>query len=310
MTRVTRATPDVLALELARTDGQPLPPYEAGAHVDVEIEPGLVRQYSLCGDPGDPSRFRIAILRERISRGGSAAIHERLAAGRTLRIGRPRNLFPLHEAASRTHLFAAGIGITPLLAMAYRLHRAGRDFDLHYAARSEETAAFLDELRAGPFSSRVRLHFSNGTPPDRIRLDRDLGPGQAGEHLFVCGPPGFIRFATEGARDLGWADEQIHVERFGADPITAGAPFTVVAQGSGKSVLVRADQTIIQALAENGIAAATSCMTGVCGTCLTPVIEGLPDHRDLVQTEEEKASNSMIAICCSRSSSARLVLDL
>lgn len=300
----------IVSLELAARDGSALAPFEAGSHVDVELGPGLVRQYSLCGAPARGDPYRICVLREPKSRGGSAAVHDRLAAGATLRIGVPRNLFALEEGAARSLLLAGGIGITPILAMAHRLAELGRDFALHYAVRTRARLAFLDEITRS-FPAQVVLHV--GDEPSSPRLDPDALLGEADEatHLYCCGPAGLIERVTAAARRHGWPDARIHVERFAAAPgILEGAPFRVHAKRSGIWLDIRSGTSILDALSEAGIAVPSSCRAGVCATCLTPVLEGTPDHRDLVQTEDEKAGNGRIAVCCSRSRTAELVLDL
>lgn len=306
--RLTQPAADVAAIELVAGPGGRLPPFTAGAHLDVEAAPGIVRQYSLCSDPGEEGRYRIAVLREPNSRGGSIAIHERVRPGMQLRVRKPRNLFPLDEAAERSLLFAGGIGITPILAMARRLHALERDFVLHYSARSRRRAAFVDELLQSAFADKVRLHFSDQDA--RLEPRSALTPPAAGLHAYVCGPRRFIAALADEARRLGWPDDHFHVERFAGEVDAEGAPFTLVAERSGRIFEVPRDKTILAVLQDAGIEVASSCQSGVCATCLTDVIEGKPDHRDLVQTAEEKATNRRIAVCCSRARSRVLVLDI
>jgi vanillate O-demethylase ferredoxin subunit len=306
----TEAATDIVALELAAADGGALPPFDAGAHVDVHVAPGIVRQYSLCNDPVERHRYRLGILLDPSSRGGSAEIHRAFAAGQRIRISQPRCHFQLAARAARSILVAGGIGITPLLAMAHKLQAEGADFTLHYCTRSRERTAFAQELAASGFAAKVRLHHDDGPAEQRFRLDADLPPADSGTHLYVCGPGGFIKFVTEGARQAGWDAANVHVEHFGAEVSTAGDTFTVVAANSGVTVQVGAGQTVAQALMAAGVDVPLSCEQGVCGSCLTRVIEGTPDQRDLYQTDDEKAANTHMTPCCSRSLSARLVLEI
>ena len=308
----------IIVLDLAAADGAALPPFDAGAHVDVQVAPGLVRPYSLCGDPADRSRYRLGVLLEAASRGGSAAVHAGFGVGDRVRTGLPRNRFALAPMATRSVLVGGGIGVTPLLAMAHHLHRAGRDFVLHYCARERGRAAFLAELDRAPLGDRVRMHFDDGPPRQRLDLNRDLPPPAPGTHLYVCGPAGFMDWLLGGARQRGHAEAQLHSEAFtaavpgAADGVGNGAGngFEVVLARSGRTVAVPAGATIVQALAGAGVTVEVSCEQGVCGTCLCDVLEGVPDHRDTYLIDEEKAANDQMALCCSRAKTPRLVLAL
>lgn len=305
--RVGERADRILSFELASAAGEALPAFSAGSHLDVEIEPGLVRQYSLCGDPALSGRYRLAVQEALDSRGGSRGIHRRIETGTTLRIGAPRNHFTLAEDATRTFLFAGGVGITPIVAMAYRLRARGAAFELSYSVQSRGSAIFLDEL-ATLGGDRFALHVSDeGT---RLDAARAFPAPEAGLHAYICGPERYITALSEAAVASGWSQDRLHVEHFGGGVISAGEPFTVVAARSGTTVEVAADATILSALREVGIDIPTSCESGVCATCLTDVLEGEPDHRDLVQTPAEKAGNARIAVCCSRALSRRLVLDV
>lgn len=302
------AAAGIVALELHGADGAPLPAYTAGAHVDVQVKSGLIRQYSLTGDPAKPGLYRLGVLLDPNSRGGSTAIHTGFNQGRRIRISRPRNNFPLITDAAHTILFAGGIGITPMLNMAYELEAAGASWEMHYCGRTEDRLAFRDELKR--FGDKVRLHIDSGPKDQRLDIETVLATPAPGRHLYVCGPNGFMDFVTDAAARQGWSRDCVHLERFGAEVNTDGAPFTVIARRSGKSFEVRPGETIAQKLEENGVAVQVSCQSGVCGTCLTRVLEGMPDHRDLVQTDLEKASNAEITVCCSRSKTKTLVLDI
>ncbi len=299
---------DIISLKLASVDGSPLPEHDAGAHVDVYVKSGLIRQYSLTGDPADGSSYRLGILLDPKSRGGSTAIHADFELSRQIRVGRPRNNFPVQWDAAHTVLFAGGIGVTPMLSMAYALEAAGASWEMHYCGRSADRLAFAGELAR--FGGRVQIHVDSGPKDQQLDIDGVLARAAADQHLYVCGPNGFMDFVVHAAERAGWDAACIHLERFGAEVNTDGAPFTVVARSSGKSFEVQPGETIAQKLEDNGIHVQVSCQSGVCGTCLTGVVEGMPDHRDLVQTDLEKAANRQISVCCSRSRTKKLVLDL
>lgn len=300
----------VLVLDLASAEGEPLPPFEAGAHVDVHLGEGLVRQYSLAGTPADRSVYRLGILKDPKSRGGSIAAHERLQEGTEIRIGVPRNHFPLEMEAAHTVLVGGGIGITPMIAMAHALADAGKSFELHYCGRTRASCAFLDELASGAFADRVHPHFDDGADEQRLELDGVLGKAAPGTHVYVCGPSGFMDWVIGEARRLGLPEAQIHKEYFQVEADTSGSAFDVVAKKSGKTVRVEEGRSIVEALATIGIKVQVSCEQGVCGTCLCNVLEGVPDHRDIFLTDEEKADNDQMLLCCSRAKSDTLVLDI
>lgn len=300
----------IVSLELQAIGDATLPRFEAGAHIDVFVRPDLVRQYSLCNDPADNTHYRLAVLLEANSRGASREIHRAFAEGQTICIGPPRNNFPLDETAPHSLLFAGGIGITPLLAMARRLDRIGRDFSLHYCVRNLARAAFLEEISASEIARRTHVHCDDGPADQRLDIDLLLRSHDSATHIYVCGPQGFMDYVITRTREAGWPEERIHLEYFNAEIDTAGEAFTVVAARSGRSIEVPADKSIAQALKDAGIESLLSCEQGVCGTCLTTILEGIPDHRDLIQTEQEKAENRLIALCCSRAKSKKLVLDI
>ncbi|MDB5715002.1 MAG: ferredoxin [Sphingomonadales bacterium] len=306
----TQQADDIVSIELANIDGRPLPAFEAGSHIDVEVADGIVRQYSLSTDPAAPGAYRIGVLREAASRGGSAAVHDRLEIGAPLRISRPRNFFPLNEAAPESILMAGGIGVTPIMAMAYRLHSIGAPFALHYANRTKTRAAFLDELRNSAFGDHVAAYFDDGPVSSRLNVETILTAADPGAHLYCCGPKGFIDHVVNAAQALGWPANQIHVEHFAATPVLTGAPFDVIAARSGRTFHIPCEKTILEVLNEAGIDIPSSCHSGVCATCMTSVIDGVPDHRDMVLSDEEKAANRQIAVCCSRSKTRQLVLDI
>lgn len=307
----TSEAEDIVSLELAGVDGKPLPPFSAGSHIDVHVGEGLVRQYSLCNDPTESHRYQIAVLRHPQSRGGSAAVHERIKVGDVIQISEPRNHFALVHA-DHYLLLAGGIGVTPILCMAERLAAIGAPFDLHYCSRSPERTAFLDRIRSSAFTGRAQFHFDSGDPAQKLQLDKALGASNPGTHLYVCGPAGFIEFVTSTARSHGWSGDRVHLEYFGAaTQDTAGkTAFEVKIASSGFVYQIAADKSVCSALSEHGIDIPVSCEQGVCGTCITRVLEGRPDHRDVYFTDEEKTVNDQFTPCCSRATSRRLVLDL
>jgi vanillate O-demethylase ferredoxin subunit len=301
----------ICSYELVRDDGMPLPPFEAGAHIDVHLPGNLVRQYSLCNAPGETHRYLIAVLRDTDSRGGSRAIHDQVHAGSILKISAPKNHFPLAEA-QRTLLLAGGIGVTPILAMAEALAGKGAAFEMHYSARSPERAAFRERIGASAFAGKAHFHFDGGDSSQLLDLNSLLAEPDPHKHLYVCGPQGFIDHVLGSARERGWPTAQLHVEYFGAAATdTSGdRPFDVKLASSGRVVTVAADKTVLEALAEQGVAIPYACAEGVCGTCLTRVLDGQPDHRDLYLTEDERAANNQFTPCCSRARTPMLLLDL
>lgn len=302
----------ICSFELAAADGTALPPFEAGAHIDVDLDGGLIRQYSLCPKPGQHERYLICVLREPVSRGGSVAMHA-LEIGQRLRISAPRNHFPLAGNAQRSLLFAGGIGITPVLAMAEHLAALGHDFALHYCARSVGRMAFAQRIRSGPVGAHAAFHFDDGAGEQKLDLDVALGTPRDGSHVYVCGPGGFMDWVLSGARSRGWPEAQLHKEYFAApaQPASANDEAFEVQVGRGGSVhAVPVGRSVVEVLAEIGIEIPVSCEQGVCGTCLTRVLDGIPEHRDVYLTDQERSVNDCFTPCCSRSRSARLVLDL
>ncbi|MBP5946941.1 MULTISPECIES: PDR/VanB family oxidoreductase [unclassified Pseudomonas] len=302
----------ICSFELCANDGSPLPPFEAGAHIDVHIAGGLTRQYSLCNDPTERHRYLISVLKDPASRGGSRAMHERVSQGQTLTISAPRNLFSLAPAAKRHLLFGGGIGITPMLAMAHELHRQGADFELHYCFRSTERAAFIQWFGQAPFASRVYLHDDSGSPEQKLDAAALLATPGCASHLYVCGPSGFMSFILDTAQAANWPEDRVHREFFTAAPVdqSADTPFEVQIASSGQIFHIPADRTVFEVLDEAGIEIETSCEQGVCGTCVTRLLDGIGDHRDQFLTAAEHAANDRFTPCCSRAKSPRLVLDL
>ncbi|MBB5505358.1 PDR/VanB family oxidoreductase [Paraburkholderia atlantica] len=303
----------VRSFSISRLDGLPFERYEPGAHIDVTSPSGVTRQYSLCGDPERLDSQIFAVKKEEQSRGGSRSLHEEVSVGTELSVGAPRNLFRLEENADEHILIGAGIGITPLLSMAYRLAARQARFTLHYFARSEAHAAFMTLLTREPFAQHVKLHF--GVEPDELKpaLDACLRDAGANAHVYTCGPSPFMDRVVASAQQRVPADA-IHLERFKAEPAPAVEAsldsFDVQLASSGQTVRVDANTSIVDALASIGIEVDTSCGEGVCGTCMVDVVSGEPEHRDHCLSKAERASNSVICCCVSRSRTPVLVLDL
>lgn len=311
VSRKTREAEDIFSYELISADGTSLPPFSAGAHIDVHVSDKVTRQYSLCNDPTESHRYMIAVLRDPASRGGSVAMHDRVNEGDLLRISAPKNHFAMVPAA-KTLLFAGGIGVTPILCMAERLAQINADFEMHYCCRSIERTAFHHRIKASSYADKVHFHFDAGPDEQKLKAAEVLARPDPGTHLYVCGPTGFIDHVINTAKSLNWSSEQIHLEYFGAAPAdtTGDTAFTVRIASTGKSYTVPADRSVVQVLAENGIDIPISCEQGVCGTCITRVLSGTPDHRDMYFTDEEREKNDQFTPCCSRSAGGTLVLDL
>lgn len=300
---------EVRSFALAASDGAALPAFAAGSHIDVHIAPGLVRQYSLCGDSADTARYQIAVKREPASRGGSQAMHERVREGDVLTISVPRNNFALVPAAKHHLLIAGGIGITPILAMIRSLEaRGATSWKLYYLVRDRASAAFLDVLEGGDWAPRVRVHADGGDPGRSFDLWPVLEkPTRA--HVYCCGP----RPLMDAVRDMTghWPTGSIHFESFVEGAALArpeDKPFVVRLARSGGEVAVPAGVTILEALRRAGLRVDSSCESGTCGTCKTGIVAGEPDHRDLVLMPDEQGS--AIMVCVSRARSDELVLDL
>ena len=310
VTQKSQEAVGIASFELTAVDGKSLPPFSAGSHIDVHLPNGLTRQYSLCNHPDETHRYLIAVLLDPASRGGSTGMHELVVTGTELDISNPRNLFPLVHEAKRTVLVAGGIGITPILCMAERLAQIGACFELHYLSRTVERTAFIERIKASVFADRVHFHFDDGIEDQKFCAKESLGGYSHGDHLYVCGPSGFMDFVLSEARIHGWDEQALHREYFAAAPVETDGEFEVQIASSGEVLNVPSGKSVVDILTEAGIDIPVSCEQGVCGTCLTRVIEGIPDHRDMFMTHAEHAKNDQFTPCCSRSCSSRLVLDL
>jgi ferredoxin-NADP reductase len=293
--------------EFTPFDGAALPPFSAGAHIDLHLPNGLVRQYSLCNSPTERNRYVVGVKRDLNSRGGSRCVHDELRAGSVLQVGGPRNNFELREEATHTVLIAGGIGITPMASMVYRLRELGISFELHYSVRQRVEAAFLD-LLAG---DALHLHVDAEQGGAPLPVAAIVAAAAAGAHLYCCGPGAMLDAFEVAAANAGRPAAQVHVERF--TPVQTAAVaggFTVKLARSGGSVYVAPGRSILETLRAGGIEVQASCEQGICGTCETRVLAGAPDHRDSLLSDQEKAANNVMMVCCSGSKEDILVLDL
>jgi vanillate O-demethylase ferredoxin subunit len=305
-------TDNIVTFDLADPLGRELTPFSAGAHIDIEAAPGLVRQYSLLNDPAERNRYQIGVLREPASRGGSQAMH-RLQVGDVVYIAGPRNNFSLHPGAHHSWLLAGGIGVTPLLCMARQLHREKHGFTLDYCIRSSAQAAYVDKLQSSPFAFAVHIHYDDGGDEQRLHIDERLAEMPPGTHLYICGPAGFMAWCVDAAARAGVPDAQVHLEYFKAAEPTGTETekaFDIKLASSGAVFTVATDANILSVLRDNGISLPASCESGVCGTCLTTVLAGTPDHRDVYLSKQERERGDVILPCCSRAFSPLLVLDI
>ncbi|AUT34201.1 Vanillate O-demethylase oxidoreductase [Acinetobacter pittii] len=300
---------NIAVMEFESATSTTLPKVEAGAHIDVHLPNGMVRQYSLCQNPNDEGKFRLGILRDPESRGGSISAFDEIKDGMQIQVSEPKNLFPLLKA-KHSVLIGGGIGITPLITMAYQLAHEGESFELHYCGASPEKCAFVDEIKNGELAKHTTFHFKSEGASHRAFFESAIKDIDLESHIYTCGPVGFMDWVINLATTHDFPEQQIHKEYFQVETDTSGDSFEVVAERSGKIIMVEAGETILQALAKEGIDIEMSCEQGVCGTCMCDVIEGEPDHRDVYFTDEEKASNEQILVCCSRSKTPRLVLDI
>lgn len=299
----------VVVLELEHPMTEALPPFSAGAHIDLHLGNGQVRSYSLTNPRKDervsPTRYQIAVARDEASRGGSVWIHDKLKVGDSLRISAPRNNFPLNQTASTSYLLAGGIGVTPLWAMAQQLDYLKREWRMVYCARSPRVAAFATDLNR---FREVSFHFDGGSGGKLFDIDRFVASAPDGTHFYCCGPPTMLT-----AFEIATASHErsrIHTERFKGVETEQTSSFTVILAKSGRTLLVKQGESILDTVVQAGIDIPFSCTEGVCGACETEIIEGIPDHRDLILSESDKAAGKTMMICCSGAKSQRLILNL
>ncbi|WP_434694901.1 oxidoreductase [Pseudomonas sp. Z1-14] len=301
----------IIRIRFVSEDSAGLVPFEAGAHLSIYL-PDIEawRQYSICSDPCELDFYEIAVLKDPKSRGGSVLVHATAVEGAVFDVEGPNNNFPLDESAECSMLFGGGIGITPMIAMAARLKELGKKFKLHYFSRSEENAAFVDDLRGAYEPENIFFHFGGREAAQKLDLFRDLPAPTTTTHCYICGPQGFIDWIITAVKQAGYPNGNIHREYFSADVTYSGNSFDVECANSGVTVTIGPDDTIARVLAKVGIKVDVMCEEGVCGTCMTNVIEGEIDHRDQFLTDEERREGALICVCCSRANSPKLVLDI
>jgi len=306
LTNVHFAARDTNLYEFSRVDGKKLPGFEPGAHIDLHLPTGLVRQYSMIRPDPDPTTYTFGIKRDPASRGGSRHIHDEFHVGQTVKISPPRNNFPLVENAELVILIAGGIGITPIRCMVQRLIDRRRPWKLYYACRARADMAFLDELSA---YQEAHFHFDEEHDGKVLDLGPIIDAAPKSAHLYCCGPGPMLRAFEVATAD--WPQTQVHVEYFTPkqEPARKGG-FTVELQRSGQEFFIPEGKSILQVLLDEGVDVDYSCELGICGACEQRVVSGIPEHRDAILSEEEQAENKRVMICCAGSKSERLVLDM
>jgi vanillate O-demethylase ferredoxin subunit len=309
--RISYEAENINSYELVAPAGGDLVPFTAGSHIDLHLPNGMIRSYSLINDQGERHRYVVAVNNDASSRGGSSFIHSTLKAGDLITVSHPRINFALQEDGEYSVLIAGGIGITPLLSMIRRLETLGRLWELFYAARTRLAAAFLDELKAIRPDAHLNMHadFDDERAGRTFDLAAIIDKSPARAHLYCCGPVPMLK-AFEAAAASRPVDH-VHVEYFQAREATAlDGGFEVRLARSKRTIAVEPGKSILDAVIEAGISANYACSEGVCGTCETRVLEGIPDHRDEFLSPGEKAANKSIMICCSGAKTPKLVLDL
>jgi vanillate monooxygenase ferredoxin subunit len=309
----TKIAEDIYAFELIDPFNDELPVFTPGSHIDLHIRKGIIRQYSICSSPAERNRYVIGVLREEGSRGGSSAMHKDIQEGSFLTISRPRNNFKLIESAEKSLLIAGGIGITPILSMALQLAEQRQDFELHYCARSRRRAAFVEDIARFSLVGKVRLYYDD-EPDISLSLEEVLARPTGNVHVYVCGPGRLIESVVKIAKEKAWPESNLHFERFKQDAsIGSGvsdSPFEVKIYRTGKIYRIPPNTSVAKELKKHGYKITTSCEQGLCGACMTRVVEGIPMHRDQYLNEEEKLANNYFLPCCSRSETPLLVLDI
>lgn len=303
--------------EFVDPDGHDLPPFSAGAHIDILLEGGHIRQYSLCNSPLDRHRYVIAVLCDEKGRGGSKLLHQTLRVQDKVTVSAPRNNFALADQASKVILLAGGIGITPLKSMAHQLAVSGVAFDLHYCAKDSSCAAFGPEITGLGEAATTHFHYDRGNPADGLDIAGLLRQYEDGVHLYYCGPPGFMKACQ--AASAHWPSGSVHFEHFqapsepqatspGSQAAGPDGSFTVQLSSTGETLRVAPEQSLVDALADAGKPIETSCVSGLCGTCKVHYLSGDVDHRDFILSDEEH--KHYLTACVSRARSGVVVLDL
>lgn len=311
--KVVTETNSIRRYELVDPEGKSLSPFEAGAHIHVHINDGLTRQYSLCNNPSETHRYVIAVLDEPDGRGGSHYLHTQINEGDLLTISGPDNHFPLATRGVRHQLLlAAGIGVTPMMAMVYALEKKAAPYTLHYCTRDESSTAFHEQLKSVAQRGEVIFHHGGGDPAKRIDIAKTIGDYMVGTHVYACGPTGFMSAFNEAVKI--WPPHVVHQEYFAARELSEeekawdAKPFEVTLKSSERVIPVAAGQSIVDALRDNGIRVNTDCSEGYCGTCITRYTDGEPVHRDSVLDDVDRGQYVMV--CCARSKTDQLELDL
>jgi tetrachlorobenzoquinone reductase len=310
---VTHLARGASAFDFRPVDGAPLMPFTAGAHADLILPNGVRRSYSLCNSQDETHRYVVGVKKASPSRGASVYLHDQLRIGAEIDIAPPRNNFSLIESAPHSVLIAGGIGVTPIWSILQRLVALGASWELHYASRTRKDAAFVDELQqlATADPARVNLAFNHDPGGKRLDLDEIIARAPLGSHFYACGPARMLDAYEKATTALPRA--RVHMERFagaGEAIRVGGSDFDIELARSDRTIHVPADKSILDVLLDEGVDVEFSCMDGVCGSCKVQVLEGMPDHRDVVLDPEERAGNASMMVCCSRALSERLVLDL
>jgi ferredoxin-NADP reductase len=301
--------------ELINPAGNELPRFEAGAHIDIHLKGGVIRQYSLCNSSAERNRYVIAVLKDEKGRGGSRAVHESISAGDVVTISTPRNHFSLSRDAEKVILIAGGIGVTPLKAMAHELDFRGVDFEMHYCARSAAAAAFGPELDAMHRDGKLHYHFDDGEVTNQLDIKALLSSPTPATHVYYCGPGGFMAACADAASH--WPKGTVHFEHFKAperqpkrapSSIKDATGCDVTIASTGQVIHLAPDRSLADALGEAGVAVPTSCCAGLCATCKVRYLGGEVEHNDFILSDEER--QEYLTTCVSKPTSKMLVLDL
>jgi tetrachlorobenzoquinone reductase len=309
---VTFLAQDTCAFDFRPLEEGRFAPFGAGAHVDLILPNGIRRSYSLCNPQGETHRYVVGVKKASPSRGASSFLHEKLRVGDTIEIAPPRNNFPLIEHTSHSVLIAGGIGVTPIWCMVQRLVEIEASWELHYAARTRKDAAFLEELqRVAPGPLRLRVTFDHEPGGRMLDLPAIVAGAPPEAHFYACGPSPMLDAFEQATKAI--SRPQVHLERFSGSPETKAVSaegFDIVLARTNRTLHVPAGKPILDVLLDESVDVAFSCMDGVCGSCKVGVLDGIPDHRDVVLSDEERAENKAMMVCCSGAKSERLVLDL
>ena len=306
LTAIRHEAHETHSFEFTPVDGRTLAAVEPGAHIDIHLPNGMMRQYSLVTAEGERKSYVVGIKKDRTSRGGSKYIHENLHVGQILKIGGPRNNFPLDDNASHSVLIAGGIGITPIWCMAQRLIATGAAWTMYYSCRERSEAAFLDVLEGRP---EVTVHIDAEMDGKFLDLKAIIATAPHSAHFYCCGPTPMLKAYEAATANV--PQGHMHVEYFtAAEEAATEGGYSVVLQRSGREFAIPEGKSILQVLREAGLDVTYSCEEGVCGACETAVVSGTPDHRDNILTDREREESKTMMICCSGSKSAKLVLDM